>query len=108
MLQEGSRKVPRKGSKERVLGKGGHPMEVGRFLDKALGKGSQGYGPGTNDNTYKLIIDTNVIEHIPKFQSVLVSTFLGFLVSKFQRCTKCPFHIFWNILLPYPSFSRYY
>ena len=58
-----------------------------------------------------------------KFLGFLVSKFLGFLVSKFlgfevswfrnlsvttfQRLTKCPFHVFWRILIPYPNFQQF-
>ena len=38
----------------------------------------------------------------------LVSKIISFLVSKFQGFTKFQFHIFWKMLAPYPSFSKFY
>ena len=53
---------------------------------------------------------------IPLLENEEVCWFLGFLVSNFQRIndakfqwsriTRNPFHVFWNILIPYPRFSR--
>ena len=49
---------------------------------------------------------------ISRFPAFSVSKFLGFevsflLVSKFWRCHKYPFHVFWKISIPYPRFSRF-
>ena len=42
------------------------------------------------------------------FQSFLISWFQNSLVSKFQRFTNISCHVFWNILISYPRFSKCY